>query len=126
MPRDVEIDINGASQYARVPSWSAAVDTESRLAAIAQGVDEPTALWVREMCTRLDPRAERNAALREAGRLVKADSVSRTAKDLEDYLRRYIAGMWPSDRDSGGPFGRTSQLRLALWRFVRANNGRGL
>jgi hypothetical protein len=126
IPDDSGINVGEAPRYARAPSWPVAVDTESRLAAIAQNVDEPTALWVRKLVERTDPHARRNKALRDAARLVKADSVSRTAKDLEDYLRRYIAGMWLLDRDSGGPFGRTSQLRLALWRFVQANNGRGL
>ena len=47
---------------------------ESRLAAIAIGVDAPTADWVRKLISRLDdPRAGRNAALREAARLVEAD-----------------------------------------------------
>ena len=127
MSSDSEIKLSKASRYARAPSWSVAVDTDSRLAAIAIGVDAPTADWVRKLISRLDdPRAGRNAALREAARLVEADSVSRTAKDLGDYLRRYIAGMWLSDRDNGGPSGRTSQLRLALWRFVSENSGKGL
>ena len=120
------VDLSEAPRYGRAPSWPGAVDTELRLAAIAIGVDDATAAWVREICTRLDPRARRNEALRDLAKMVKADSVSKTAKDLEGYLRRYIAGMWPIDRDNGGPFGRTSKLRLALWRFVQANNGRSL
>jgi hypothetical protein len=119
-------DLANARDYVCAPSWPVAVDTDSRLAAITAGADAATAAWVRHLVERADPYAHRNEALREAAKLVKADSVSRTAKDLEGYLRRYIAGMWPSDRDSGGPTGATSALRLVLWRFVQANNGRGL
>ena len=117
-----------ASRHALLPPQPVALGADP-LAEIAANCSPATFLWAAALLDRLEPvdqRTLRNEALRGLAKLVKADSISRTAKDLEGYVRRYIADMWPIDRDNGGPIGRSSQLRLALWRFVQANHGRGL
>jgi hypothetical protein len=121
------VDLTDAPRYARVPSWPAANDTESRLAAITAGVDEPTTAWVRDMCEQIDPRGQRNVALREAVRATPwRGSISATVKETEAHLRRYVVDAWPLDTAAGRPPDGCSAIRLALWRFAKLNDGDAL
>jgi hypothetical protein len=122
----VHVDLSKASRYAHAPSWPGAVDTESRLAAIAVGVDAATADWARSMAERINPRAARDGAIRELAKLVPRPSISATARKVEHWLSRYVREIWQLDQERGGPGDGCEALRLQLWRIVKLNRGEAL
>jgi hypothetical protein len=78
------------------------------------------------LCERVDPRGQRDAAVRAAAALVRQSSVSPTAKALESELRSYLSRAWPRERDLAAPEPDCSALRRQLWRIAKLTDGDGL
>lgn len=123
-----QTEIKGAPARRLRQPWPAGDvhDTESRLAAIGFGVGTAEAEWVRGLCELIDPRGQRNAAIRAAAALVRQGSVSATAKALERELRSYLMNAWPRERDNAGPSADCSALRRHLFHIARLTDGDGL
>ena len=108
--------------------WS----TESRLAAIGYVLPDH-ADFLSAVFDALDaPGARRrrierrDAAITEAARLLRQSSVSGTAKAVDDELRKFLANVWPRQRDLVTPSPGSSPLRAALWQIARETDGDGL
>jgi len=102
-------DIPGASLQSRldaIESWSPDIG-----------------LWVRAA---LDPRGARDRAVRSAAALLAQPSRSAAAKELEAQLGRYLANVWPRDRQKPAPPASASPLRRELWRIAYLTDGEGL
>jgi hypothetical protein len=121
-------DLASAREYPRTaPPVTDDFSTESYLRAITCGEGGPAeAAWARSMADRLEPRAARNTAIREAAKLLPRPSISATAREVERWLARYVLEIWPLDQECGGPSEGCGALRLQLWRVVRQNSGRAL
>jgi hypothetical protein len=78
------------------------------------------------LCELVDPRGQRDAAIRAAAALVRRDYVSATAKALERELRSYLMNAWPRERDNAGPSADCSALRKHLFTIARLTDGDGL
>ncbi len=107
--------------------WPASHSTESYLAAIAVGVGLEAAEWARGMAERVDPRGQRDAAIRSAAAVMDGGSISGRAKELDRALIRYIAGDWRRGENAlDAPPARATELRRDLWRIVKLHGGGGL
>ncbi len=115
----------------RLPAQDAArfddFHTESALAIVRDTFGEPIASRFRQWAEKIDPRGQRDAAIRAVAELLRESSVSATAKAVEAELRRYLAGAWQrSDHDLTAPPPGSTALRQNLWRIAKLNGGDGL
>jgi hypothetical protein len=114
---------------ARMPD---ANSTESRLGAIGSGLSTPEdAEWVRGLCERVDPRGQRDAAIRAAGAILRQTSISGTAKEIEKDVRAYLANEWErTDYDRAeariGAHPAWSVLRRHRFCIAKLTKGHGL
>ena len=116
-------------QY-RVPRWPIAdhdFHTESVLRAISFNVSPAAGEWARRMAEHVDPRGQRDAAIRAAAAIIRQPAISATAKKLEAELGRYLIGFWHrGDRDCSAASPEWSELRMQLFLIVNLNDGEGL
>jgi len=101
--------------------------TECAIARIAGGQSGAAdAAWARSLAEQLDPRGQRDAAIRAAARLVAETSTHATARRLESELRRYLAAAWLRERDFATPNAAASPLRVELRRIAKLTDGEGV
>jgi hypothetical protein len=129
------VDLAPTAPLRLASPWSAAGDdhsTESRLAAIGRVIPDE-AEFLSRVADELDPpgarrrRIERrNAAIVEAAGLLRKVSMSGTAKAVDDELRKFLANVWPRQRNLITPPAELTAVRAALWQIARETDGDGL
>jgi|SRR5271166_2751615 len=129
-----EIDLAAARPYRAVTScasgdhdWS----TEARL--FGSGRERPQdRQFLAAVADALDPKGARlrreerlNLAIIDAARLLRRETVSRTAKDVDHAVRRFLSDVWPRQCDLAEPPPGATAIRAALWRIAKESNGDG-
>jgi hypothetical protein len=96
------------------------------LARIEAVADPDDAQWVRSLVEAIDPKGQRDAAIREAAALLGGSAPSAKAKELAMELQRYLSTAWLRERDLSSPPADASPLRRELHRIARLMDGSGL
>jgi hypothetical protein len=115
----------------RLPAQDAArfddFHTESALAITRDTFGEPIASRFRQWAEKIDPRGQRDVAIRALAELLRQPSVSATAKVVEAELRGYLAGAWRrGERDLLAPPAGSTARRQNVWRIAKLNGGDSL
>jgi len=100
--------------------------TEHVIAFVVSGLGHEAGERVRSWAEQVDPRGQRNAAIRAVAGLLAQSSVSATAKAIESELGAYLTRTWPRERDLASPAPAASALRQNLWRIAKLTDGDGL
>jgi hypothetical protein len=94
----------------------------ARLARIEASLSAEDAALVRSLAEAVDPRGQRDEAVRRAAALIGHAAPSARAKALASELQRYASGRWPHERVLPSPVD-ASPLRRDLHRILHCNGG---
>jgi hypothetical protein len=97
-----------------------------RLARIEAALDAADAAWVRGLVEAIDPRGQRDEAIRSAAALLGPAAPSARAKAVEAELRRYLGSGWLRERQLPSPPVGASGIREQLFYIARLTAGDGL
>jgi hypothetical protein len=96
------------------------------LARIEAVADPDDAQWVRSLVEAIDPKGQRDEAIRAAAALIGGSAPSAKAKALAMELQRYISTAWFRERHLASSPADASPLRRELHRIARLTGGDGL
>ena len=111
-------------QTLRFQMWGFPVWQRPRLHSIWNQIS--TGAWVRGLLEQLDPRGQRDAAIRSAAALLGPAAPSARAKQLAKELERYCSTVWLRERALPCPPPGVSGLRRELFYIARLTAGAGL
>ena len=115
-----------AAQRKSRPFALASPDGGGRLARIEAALGADGARWVRSLVEAINPRGQRDAAIRRAAALLGPAAPSARAKQLAMELQRYVSGAWARERALPCPPPSASALRKELFIVARLTGGDGL
>jgi hypothetical protein len=96
------------------------------LARIEAVADPDDAQWVRSLVEAIDPKGQRDEAIRRAAALIGGSAPSARAKQLAMELQRYLTIGWLRERHLASSPADASPLHRELHRIARLTGGDGL